>query len=407
MNRRFVSIICITLVVAAILAGAPVATLAAPAIDDGRQPDSYPAAAPTAAPNLPSTSSAIEAPLDVIHIEDVIVTGSLCVGIDCIADGTESFGYTTVKLKENNLQILFDDTSATAGFSMNDWQITANDSSSGGASYFAIDDITGAKRPFQVMAGAPSGSVYVSSNGKLGLKTTSPILDIHMKSNNTPAIRLEQDNTAGFPAQTWDVAGNETNFFIRDVAGGSRLPFRIRPGAPTSSLDISNSGNVGIGTASPSEKLHVAGNILTEGYIKELSDENAKTAFVPVSSAEVLSVVANLPLSTWSYKDEAGVRHMGPVAQDFYQAFGLGSDDRHIAALDVNGVALASIQALNAQVKEKDASIQTLQGQVNSLEARLNALETSKGTEGVGLWGLLALALLGLAARYYFTQRQV
>src|SRR6185295_8366290 len=58
-------------------------------------------------------------------------------------------------------------------------------------------------------------------------------------------------NAGGFTAQTWDVAGNEANFFVRDVTGGSRLPFRIRPGAPTSSVDISADGDVGIGTASP------------------------------------------------------------------------------------------------------------------------------------------------------------
>ena len=62
-------------------------------------------------------------------------------------------------------------------------------------------------------------------------------------------MRLEQNNSGGFTAQTWDVAGNEANFFVRDVTGGSRLPFRIRPGAPTSSIDINASGNVGIGTA--------------------------------------------------------------------------------------------------------------------------------------------------------------
>ena len=57
---------------------------------------------------------------------------------------------------------------------------------------------------------------------------------------------------AGSTAQTWDIGGNEANFFVRDLTGGSRLPLRIRPGAPTSSLDIAASGDIGIGTASPS-----------------------------------------------------------------------------------------------------------------------------------------------------------
>ncbi|RAK63171.1 hypothetical protein DLM85_21515 [Hymenobacter edaphi] len=97
------------------------------------------------------------------------------------------------------------------------------------------------------------------SGSTLGVGTASPGLLLHLLRNDTPAIRMEQTNTAGFTAQTWDIGANEANFFVRDLTGGSRLPFRIRPGAPTSSLDISASGNVGIGTTSPQGRLHVAG----------------------------------------------------------------------------------------------------------------------------------------------------
>jgi hypothetical protein len=77
------------------------------------------------------------------------------------------------------------------------------------------------------------------------------VLDVHANTTDTPAMRLEQNNAGGFTAQTWDIAGNEANFFVRDVTSGSRLPFRIRPGAPTSSLDIAATGFVGVGTGSP------------------------------------------------------------------------------------------------------------------------------------------------------------
>jgi hypothetical protein len=88
-----------------------------------------------------------------------------------------------------------------------------------------------------------------------------------MNTSDTPAIRLEQNNAGGFTAQTWDVAGNEANFFVRDLTGGSRLPFRIRPGAPTSSIDIAASGNVGIGVASPEANLHVNGASTQDAFI--------------------------------------------------------------------------------------------------------------------------------------------
>jgi hypothetical protein len=175
---------------------------------------------------------------------DLIVQGSECVGIDCSA--TESFGFDTLRLKENNLRINFDDTSSSTGYPNNDWTLTANDSTSGGANKFSVDDVTNSKTPFTIMATAPTNSLFVSTAGDIGLGTATPGLDVHIQRNDTPAIRLAQDNTGGFTAQTWDVAGNEANFFVRDITGGSRLPFRIRPGALTSAVDISSSGT-GVG----------------------------------------------------------------------------------------------------------------------------------------------------------------
>ncbi|NIM12421.1 MAG: hypothetical protein GTO45_09930, partial [Candidatus Aminicenantes bacterium] len=64
---------------------------------------------------------------DQVILDDLIVDGSICVGFDCV--NGESFGFDTIRLKENNLRIRFVDTSSTASFPSNDWQITANDSS--------------------------------------------------------------------------------------------------------------------------------------------------------------------------------------------------------------------------------------------------------------------------------------
>lgn len=195
---------------------------------------------------------------DVVTADDIIVQGSACIGLDCV--NNESFGFDTIRMKENNTRIKFEDTSASAGFPTHDWQLTANDSASGGSEKFSIEDITASTVPFTVTGSAPTNSIFVDSTGRVGLRTSTPVLDLHIATSNTPAIRLEQNNSGGFTAQTWDIAGNEANFFVRDVTGGSRLPFRIRPGAPTSSIDISASGNVGIGTASPNNKLHILGD---------------------------------------------------------------------------------------------------------------------------------------------------
>ncbi len=192
---------------------------------------------------------------DQVIPDDLIVQGSACVGLDCV--NNENFGFDTIRLKENNLRIHFDDTSSQVGFPANDWRLIANDSASGGSSKFSIEDSTSAKTPFTITAGAATNSIFADSTGRIGLRTSTPVLDLHINTSNTPAIRLEQNNSGGFTAQTWDIGANEANFFVRDVTGGSLLSFRIRPGAPTSSLDISSDGDVGVGTASPDAKFHV------------------------------------------------------------------------------------------------------------------------------------------------------
>jgi hypothetical protein len=175
----------------------------------------------------------------------------------------ENFGFDTIRVKENNTRIQFDDTSASAGFATNNWQIRANDSASGGTSFLGFIDQGAAGNSetgtivFAVDAGARANALRVNSASNVGLGTATPVLDFHINVTDTPAVRLEQNNTGGFTAQTWDIGANEANFFIRDVTGGSRLSLRIRPGAPTSSVDIAANGNVGLGTASPNTRLDV------------------------------------------------------------------------------------------------------------------------------------------------------
>ena len=253
--------------------------------------------------NAASAISAKEAvlPKDIPHYDDVIVVGSLCVGTDC-ANG-ETFGFDTIKLKENNLRIFFDDTSSLAGFPANDWRIIANDSASGGGSYFAIEDSTGAKTPLTIEAGAPNSSLYVDDYGKVGLKTATPAVELHMVDGDTPTVRLDQDASSGWTPQVWDVAGNESNFFIRDTTNGSKLPFRIQPGAPTNSLCVKSDGKIGIGTWSPAYTMVIERTGDNAAIVAQRTDGaanymNATTAYANFGS------VTNHPLrlmvnSTW------------------------------------------------------------------------------------------------------------
>ncbi|HEV7460784.1 MAG TPA: tail fiber domain-containing protein [Solirubrobacteraceae bacterium] len=99
------------------------------------------------------------------------------------------------------------------------------------------------------------------------------------------------------------------------------------------------------------------------------SDRRLKQAFEPVDVHDILAKVAELPVEAWSYRAQPGVRHIGPMAQDFRAAFGLGEDDRHIQAVDAMGVCLAAIKALAGHVQERDAQISALWAEVEELRA--------------------------------------
>jgi hypothetical protein len=82
-----------------------------------------------------------------------------------------------------------------------------------------------------------------------------------------------------------------------------------------------------------------------------VSDRAKKANFGSVDPTDMLERVRSLPITTWNYtSDDASVRHIGPMAQDFAALFGVGADDRHIHLLDGQGVALAAIQGLGAEV---------------------------------------------------------
>ena len=181
-----------------------------------------------------------------VYTTDLIVQGSACIGFDCAT--SESFGSDTLRLKENNLRIHFNDTSASASFPTNDWRLTANDTNNGGAERFSIEDATNNKTPFTIEGNSPSNTLYVDSAGRIGVQTNSPAVLLHTKDGNTPTLRLEQDGSDGFQSQIWDLAGNETNFFLRDVSNSSLLPFRVQPSAPKNSIYIYSDGDVGMGT---------------------------------------------------------------------------------------------------------------------------------------------------------------
>lgn len=136
-------------------------------------------------------------------------------------------------------------------------------------------------------------------------------------------------------------------------------------------------------TAFPGQTISTwTGARLTDGGVwTDNSDRSAKENFKPVDSREVLECVAGLPVREWNYKAEGpDVRHLGSVAQDFHAASGLGHDDKHLAALDSAGVALAAIQGLNRKLDREVAmlrqELKRRDSENSELKRRLERLES-------------------------------
>lgn len=211
---------------------------------------------------------------DVVHADDTIVQGGLCVSnttTTACADG-ESFnagggnGSDTVDLKLGDTvnTIWAEDTSSSSSFPTRDWKIQFNDAADGGANYFAVEDAgdTGnfSVQVFRIDAGAPMGSLFVDSAGRVGLGTKTPAEALHVAASN-PSIKLE--DTDG--PKSWTLIANTARLSIEDTTADT-LPFGINSGAPDDSLLIDSSGDVGFGTATPlaGTGIHV---VKTTGFV--------------------------------------------------------------------------------------------------------------------------------------------
>jgi hypothetical protein len=313
--------------------------------------------------------------------------------------------------------------------------------------FFILQDAASGEIPLSVHGGAPNntltlalGDGFSSTSGRVGINTQVPLKPLHVLSDTGPTIRLEQPVSPG-PARTWDIGANDTQLSVSDMTAGTQ-PFRLRAGAPTSSIDVAANGNVGIGTASPSVPLHVSrstGTILEGirlsnnnearisiqntglaaapkyhlavnntapgiffisrdgggGTIVEVrqrfdasglpsvyvngsvqatnvvftSSQALKKDFQPLDPQDVLTRVAKLPISEWSFKEGPdGVRHIGPMAEDFHNAFNLSSDQHTISVTDTSGVALAAIQALLQRVEDLEKKNAEMAEHLRALE---------------------------------------
>ncbi len=213
----------------------------------------------------------------------------------------------------------------------------------------------GSSIPFSSTA---TDQFLIQASGGVGIGINGPQAQLHVSSgggNSFPQAQLNQQNTSDYSRlrftvggdvnTRWDFGGTTTNFVIYSAKIGANMIYLDHTG------------------------------LTVNGSFVSSSDRNAKAGFEPVDTKSVLERVAALPITRWHFTNDAATPHLGPMAQDFHAAFGLnGADDKHIATVDEEGVALAAIQGLNQKLNEKNAEIQELKQSVADLKKLVQTL---------------------------------
>ena len=253
--------------------------------------------------------------VDQVIPDDLIVTGSICVGFDCV--NNENFGFDTIRLKENNLRIKFEDTSVGT-FPTTDWQLTANDSNSGGANKFSIEDIFQAHASNRVIArfgqvlGGWTEMLTVAGNGlALGTLGAAPLV---IGTNNADRLHI---------------LGN---------------------------------GNIGMGQPAPVHPLQMASgaHVTAGGVWTDVSSREAKDDIRSLTADEARTTLAALEPVKFAYKADPTERHVGFVAEDVPDLVAQ-KDRKTLSPMDILAVLTRVVQEQQQRIEELTAKLAALE----------------------------------------------
>lgn len=272
------------------------------------------------------------------------------------------------------------------------YRAVLGEGSAGFAVATAVDGVS-AGIPFRIFNGAPDNALAIAANGSVGAGTTTPLTQFQVGAGTlapiTSGASLMMQPGSNNPAPSGGVSmvmkSNTTGaemFLYADQNNGlmgtaTTTPFGLRSDNHTR-LWVAANGNIGIGEflANPTARLQFDTGANSDGVTwNNASSRSLKTNFAAADSKSVLEKLAALPMQTWNYKVDPTTLHLGPTAEDFRAAFGLGNSDSSISTVDEGGVALAAIQGLNQELRQKEAVITQQGKRLEELEARLSAVE--------------------------------
>lgn len=230
----------------------------------------------------------------------------------------------------------------------------------------------------------------VDSSGNVGVGTKTPTATFDITKADATMLLRDTTVPAASELRTllklYSQYGNQIQFATVNKAGKE---WHVGTSASGTTFQITRADNVndnnfqiGDGTLVITKSTGVEvlraneTNLTIPGTLQSGSSRTVKDNIVNVNVEDILSMLSGLAIKKWNYIAEGeGVKHIGPIAEDFYQLFGLGTDEKHIASLDTSGIALAAIQALHTQSLQKDTQLKQLELENKRLHDRLAEIE--------------------------------
>lgn len=289
------------------------------------------------------------------YSDDVSAQGGVCAGADCTS--AETYSFSPIKMKANNTRIKFEDTSTSAGFASTDWQLTANDSASGGANKFVVEDLTAGTDPLVVEGATPNNALYLDSTGRVGLRTSTPARDLTISVPVSAGIRMEQSAS---PFQAWDIVANNNNFYVRDV-NHEQDPFIIKTSAPYYSLVIDSTGRIGLGVSAPLYQIHhSSGARLDAGNWVNASSRDVKQNIHELGAGAALDAFKALKPVTFAYKENPAEVQAGFIAEDVPDLVAT-ADRKGLSSMDIVAVLTKVVQEQQQTIEEMRTRLERLE----------------------------------------------
>ena len=287
-------------------------------------------------------------------------------------------------------------TNITLGSGGTSWDISVNSSNALTFSYGdPLVTVLDSNGNLDIPDNIDAGGAIVANGGKISGKLHADVVQAGNFTFSNGDATISYDNAIGATVISGDVSvsGNITanGDFSANGYANFNGPLNVTPvdlNVPAAIIngetdifgrlnvqhsDIFADGNISSNGDIHGNNVEAAGDMWATSF-NQWSDRNLKEKFTPIDNREILERVASLPISRWNFKTDEQTRHIGPMSQDFYAAFNVGPDDKHIATVDEGGVALAAIQGLNQKLNEKDAEIQALKQSVAELKETLTHL---------------------------------